>query len=389
MHGLIRLSFLLFLGASAVAIALSRMVPILDDHQAWPDHPTVMSSHLVTLDEPGTPLVLDRPTGRWRRIEGLPDEDRLTHVSLSPWRDGRGQAQLVGRWYAKTGDGHDMQIQGVGLARYLYPSGKVLDHVIINTPLPCSPPCWYPGYRARVLFAASDGRLYHHAFEPGTDGSEPDAQPRPLAWRAGPQGAGRPFLADPTWRPDLPGLDQVVIVSLSPLEAASGRLKYAESRLWWLRLDRSGTVIEAAGRLTRPDPREADGSEERLPALAAGPGGQPLLAYLVYLPGQRGLQLRLAALRLDLQSRTPYAEAAETIALANDCIPSAPLFTPDSRTLCCFQMPPDSPPRPLHILLEAAPRAPQPSRVRGTLPFGPVTPQQSRPPLPLCDDWRL
>ena len=161
----------------------------------------------------------DPATGRLEHF-AAPGGHRLNHASCSPWRDSDDRSQLVAQWVSFEGRGNDALPSGSGIARYSIPDGEVLDRVQIESP-PTSPPCWYPGTEARVLYAAGDGWLYHYNFdEPGDGPGEVGGnQPRPLAWPDRPPGLERLVFFHPTW-PNDPRLRGRLIVALSGLEGS-------------------------------------------------------------------------------------------------------------------------------------------------------------------------
>src|SRR5206468_569384 len=122
-------------------------------------------------------------TGEIRRFRS-PTGDRFDYASCSPWQDEEGQYQVVGRWSELSADGPSADVDEFGLARYTLPSGRVLDRVPLDV-VPASPPCWFPGFTARVLYAASDGLLYRLSFEGDTPrrAGDPPPKPEPVEWR--------------------------------------------------------------------------------------------------------------------------------------------------------------------------------------------------------------
>ena len=109
----------------------------------------------------------------------LPGPGMLRGVSWSPWRDERGQAQLVGLWYNAS----PSRPRDYALVRLSQPDGAVLDR-ISHEGLPgwVAPPCWFPDRSERLLLAGGDGQLYRLDF--GSDDAR-GPWPRPLSWRAG------------------------------------------------------------------------------------------------------------------------------------------------------------------------------------------------------------
>src|SRR5262249_39160927 len=102
--------------------------------------------------------VLDLETGTVDFLN-IPQLDAVDMISISPWRDGDGQQQMVGRW---RGDRRTPQFGlggPLGMLRLSFPEGRILGRIAFD-PIPISPPCWLPDDSDRVVFAAGDGQLY-------------------------------------------------------------------------------------------------------------------------------------------------------------------------------------------------------------------------------------
>jgi hypothetical protein len=301
---------------------------------------------------------LDPEAGR-TEPQPLPEKSLLDCARGSPWRDSRGHWQVAGRGWTGSGPRHNPIPRGHCLALYEFPGGAVLDRVE-SEHLPDGAPCWEPGTSARVLYAAFDGALYWHDFE-GSDPSEArfrrgNSRPKPVAWECPQPGLGLVRLADPAWPPES-ALGRRLLVSLQILEREGGLRRYSSSQLWWLRLDRDGMTILAAGPLLPPDPA-IPGSEywgDRFPTLLSGPGGGLALAYLTYRPGVHLGELRIAPLRIDPDTGEPSAAFGGPV-LASDCIRTAPAPSADGRRVCCVVQPEGSRPKVLCLDLAGVDR---------------------------------
>src|SRR5262249_28483870 len=154
-----------------------------------------VNGYLVGDETPGCRF-LDPETGQYSRM-AIPDGDSLLFAQASPWRDGRGRSQVVGRWMGRDRD--DGGARGFGLARYSYPSGEVLDPLPVDV-APASPPAWFPDLSARLIYAGTDGRLYRIAFEDEAGrptGRGEALRPVPLSWQCATPGVGRVHVEDP------------------------------------------------------------------------------------------------------------------------------------------------------------------------------------------------
>ncbi len=271
----------------------------------------------------------DPATGRLEHF-AAPGGDRLNHASCSPWRDSDDRSQMVAQWVSYEGRGRCAIPSQSGIARYSIPDGNVLDRVQVESP-PISPPCWYPGTEARVVFSAGNGWLYQYNFdEPGgRHGSDGEDQPRPLAWPSRPPGFEQLVLLNPTWPTD-PRMRGRLIVSLSRIEGTGKRSRFTLARLWWLQLDPGGTTVVAAGRLTVPRADE-DALEERRPQVTTAADGELLLSYLACPPGRSGGQPRLAPIAFDPATKAPMAFLTASDAPAEGGPRSVPRASTDGR----------------------------------------------------------
>jgi hypothetical protein len=226
----------------------------------------------------------------------------------------------------------------VGLARYHFPSCRVIDRIALDV-MPIGSLCWYPGTEERILFAAGDGRLYHYRF-PDSGRDEPQEEtgkggPQELLWKVTPPGEGIVHVSDPVWPADR-GWNRRILVSLSYQTGTSYRPVQKGGQIWWLQLDDAGLAIEAAGRLTPEDPTtESDDRtrafHERLPNLATTPDGRLVLAYLSCQQDRRHWSLRVAPVEIDAGTGNPRVQALRIPSIAEPCMPTAPAFSVDGR----------------------------------------------------------
>ena len=332
---LIRLMVMLALGSTMVAVGLARLDPPRPTWRARNVAPAFNINEYYVDVTDRTPRWLDAETGRI--VEGpLADGDVLEAASCSPWVDDRGHRQVIGRWSSRTEDGPMSMSKDFGLARYTYPGGEPLDHISTEI-VPTSSPCWFPGTRARVVFTAGDGKLYRYAFEPqeGTPiGKGRDPRPTPLTWRCPRPGGGEVFLGDLTW-PEDPRLGGCLVVSLRHQGVGGGAPRaFSRTQLWWLKLNHAGTEVVEAGRLIAPAAAaSADEFEERSPNVATLPDGRIVLVYLRQRAGGTTWELRVAAIAIEGDRRTPSIAEAATRAVAEHYQAAHPAFSPDGRWL--------------------------------------------------------
>ncbi|MHC5537841.1 hypothetical protein ACYOEI_06385 [Singulisphaera rosea] len=337
MGTLLRSVALMMIALTISAIGVARLHP---KGAAWR---MLQASTWVNLDsqymaeKAGESIWLDIENGRVSRLK-LPEGESVEMASCSPFRDDNGRAQAVGRWATRTKVGADSVVGAYGLARFTYPDGEIIDRVTTDI-IPKGPPCWYPGTKARILFSAIDGKLYHHNFEPSSRASsltDPELSinpgPRPLKWLCPHPGDGHETVSDPFWSSS-PTLAARLIVSIRPLNETNGTV-YSFSRLWWLELDEAGTSIVAAGRLIpRPDSEPEHDMDERFPAVWTNADGRMTLAYQTRLPHQPHGQIRVVPLELDASRKIPVARTEETRILVDRCAVNPPSFSKDGKSL--------------------------------------------------------
>jgi hypothetical protein len=275
--------------------------------------------------------VLDAATARVSVLPGPPG-DSLEWPAFSPWVDSRGRREVVGRWVALRGASPDLVVTGTGLARLSYPDGRVLDRVE-GCPVPAGAPCWCPGAEPRVLYAGLDGRLYRCAF-----GGRSGPEIRPVAWRPRAAGLGEPFLAGVAW-PEAPALRGRALAVVRRRVRGS---RLGPSRIWWLELGGGGDEVRGAGPLA-VEGRGAD-AECRAPAVAHGPSGDWLIAWLRFDGSSHVGELRVAPLRADAGSEEPSVAGGDARTVAGHVIAAPPVFSPDGAFVYAVQAGPGGAP---------------------------------------------
>jgi hypothetical protein len=259
--------------------------------------------------------LVDRTTGRRSPIR-LPDGDRWSIISVSPWRGSGGEVEAVGRWVNPNQDAF------CGWGVFRLSDGAVL-HRAATKILPSGRPCWVPGPARTILFSATDGRLHHCRLDleddepprepvvgaPGSyDATSPIDRSDPVVWEIAPPGSGEPLVLDPLW-PDDPRLKKWVFVALSPLERRLQSFVYGPSQLWWLEMSEDARTVVAAGPLTETSGPESASTriDERFPNVAVGVAGDIRLVYLERPGRHKEWRLRLASLELDARTGRPRA----------------------------------------------------------------------------------
>jgi hypothetical protein len=333
---IVRLIVLVSAGLCGLAIELGRLSPRPTDSRRTETSVCLGLDDYLSRTPGSRSRFLDPESGKYLEVS-LPAGDVLELASCSPWKDGRGESQVAGRWTLRKRGRSDLWedvVLELGLARYTFPGGEVLDHVATDV-VPTRRPCWVPGPLPRILFTAGDGQLYRFDFEDAggrlRSRREGDAHPDPypLRWRTPPPGKGL-IIRDPNW-PTAATWERRIIVSLSYHERREdGTPALADPQLWWLRLNPEVTAIEEAGRLTHPEPSLLR-FNEIMPGVTTLPGGGLLVAYLTQQEGRRGWSLRVAPLAPDAASGRPRVDDRAGLDIAEHCVAAPPTFSADGR----------------------------------------------------------
>ena len=335
---LTRLAVLLAVVATAAAVGVSRLDPARPASRSPRPATTVNINDYLLRVTDRQPRWLDSETGEVK-VTPIVADDVLEVASCSPWVDDNGDRQMVGRWSNRTANGTQTVNHAFGLARYSFPGCRVLDRVATEV-VPVSPPCWFPGTSARILFVAGDGLLYHFAFEgEGQAGDAAaafaDPAPIPVAWACPRPGGGEVHVCDVSW-PDDPRLGGRLLASMrTTVVDPGGARSYSRSRLYWLQLDPAGTQVVAAGPLVDHDANRSAGPEcdERSPTVAVLPDGSLGLAFTQLVEGESSWTTRLGALRVEADGR-PVAAPSSTARVVAQRSQAAPLaFSADGRFL--------------------------------------------------------
>ncbi len=331
LFALIRLVVLLSVGMVLLGVVVARLGPSPGGQRlAAPPLYDLLNRVSFTPNE-REPWYLDTLTGKVQEFK-LPEGDQLDYAVCSPWTDERGEYQVVGRWKSRAMGPSTAgeRFEAFGLGRYEVPSGRMIDQVALDI-LPSSPPCWFPGTAARVLFAGGDGELYSYDFDSEAQGKA--TQPNRLTWQCDPPGEIM-LISDPVWPRDH-RLKGRLVVSLQ-YRVSQLDTQMTPTRLWWLMLSADGLSIVAAAPLIDPSKGDAvrsETSEERCPSLSDVPGEGLVLAYLWQARGLEHWELRLAPVRFDDRTQAPSVDSASVCTLQRHHVPSAATFSPDGRWL--------------------------------------------------------
>ena len=157
-------------------------------------------------------------------------------VSCSPWRDGQDQYHLAGRWTDSRGDARNRLSETVGMARYAFPEGRLLEGIGLEV-TPIGRPCWFPDRSERVMFLGGDNRIYVYDLSTVRGGGGRDRAPslRTLRWRFDLEDVATRwvFHEDLCWPSD-PALGRRLLVAMEH-PAVNSRTDRS-LRLWWLEL---------------------------------------------------------------------------------------------------------------------------------------------------------
>ncbi|MDB5348894.1 MAG: hypothetical protein JWN86_141 [Planctomycetota bacterium] len=322
-------------GSCLVAIAIGRMCAPAPSLRSM-EKTRLIHMPIITHAKPDERLsFLDTESGRSIPVD-LPPGETVEWASCSPWHDAQGRRQFVGRWESRSGDGAAELVNEFGLARFSFPDGEALNRIPLEI-TPRGTPCWYPGTTAKILFTASDGGLYRFAFEGSRSADATpdgcDTRPQPIPWKVAPPGEAERsvHIADPVW-PEDRAFGGLLFVALSMQTYEGDQLGWTAYRIWWLRLDREGSAIEAAGPLMQ-NPATFDGKDKgRFPRPVRMADGRCHLAFLSRDRETSSWDLCLAPIVLD-GSGLPHVDPDTVKVVAERCAPVPPAFSADSRWL--------------------------------------------------------
>jgi hypothetical protein len=336
----LRMAFAFSAGACGIAIVVAQLGDFEDDGGVCApelrmpvDQSSAPAVDRLAFRPPQASLyALDTKQGRFCRLD-VPNDPPVDLASCSPWQDARGRRHVVARWHTTSGaDGVD----AIGLIHYVLPGREVIDRIECM-PYPIGAPCWDPHRAGRVVYPASDGRLYEFliAGERPVDPSNASTQseaPRPLAWRSGDPEQAPLAVVDPVWPGDgrLGGRLFATVIGLDRrLRPHAPTLR----QIWWLRLSPESGTIEAAKRLTVAGINDDAGTplDEQFPNIVATPTGF-VMGFLTADPRAPGRwDLRIAPLDIDSATGDPRIDLAESSILAHDRMAVRPEFSHDGR----------------------------------------------------------
>lgn len=337
----VRMGIVLAVSVSALAVGVARMVPQVQPSPVRLRRPSpsdFIGVNTYAIQSNEASRFLDPRTGEMIAIN-LSTTDSLLFGKTSPWEDDNGEREVIGRWTSRKPSAWAGTAQEVGLARFMFPSGKLLDHMALEI-VPSGNPCWYADSNSRVLYSGTDGQLYQIEFPDRSAGNQDAELPRPeaITWACRKPGRGDVRVGDPVW-PNIPGLDGRLIVSLCYVDEVEGQEMFVPEEIWWLKLSRDGKSIEAAGRLSSPRPEWAPLVQERLPSLALTPDKEVVMAYLTRTTGQATWDLKLAPVAFHSETGEPRARTRIAVMLAENVAVTFPAFSPDGLWVHSIRLP--------------------------------------------------
>src|SRR4051794_29157687 len=335
----IRTMSLLLAGSALLALAVGLLLKA--DNQPTP----VFSPRWETLNLDVRPerdsqagyYLVDRESGRCE-LKSLPGGERWGLMSVSPWRDERGDSEIVGQCHTVEAGRDGTAFWG--LARARQSDGTIIERIKLDV-LPTSRACWLPDLPGEILFGAGDGQLYRYSLNPSRDGMTHEGRtppvvpegsgPRKITWKCQAPGKGTVFMADP-FSPQHPLLHHLLFVVLSFKDQSDDRRLNGPPQPWWLQLSRDGTEIEDAGPLhdSGRDRTMSHLTVKRFPTVTVDRHGMIQLFYLARPSGHRAADL--TAMQLEIDPRTgrprPRAEGKPRL-VARGCAAVPPICASD------------------------------------------------------------
>ncbi|GAC1465576.1 MAG: hypothetical protein NVSMB9_05310 [Isosphaeraceae bacterium] len=275
--------------------------------------------------------LFDTVTGRLNRLDDG-EGKTVEYASCSPWAVETGVIEVMGRVRKNVHGATVRKREEVNLSRFEFSDGPWSDEE--ERPVISSYINWVVDDPTRIHFVAGDGRLYVQDLPRGDDSvsAEDLRSPRAVTWQCSAPGQYLPLIADIV-SPALPALSGRVFVSIRRRELQGGKITYGAHEIWWLKLDREGRSILAAGRLSQASSSEKAGvpDDERLPNLVPTPDGRVVLAYLKRIGRAPNLCLMVARIDIDPITGDPSIEHSGAVQLTENCATTKPLFSLDGR----------------------------------------------------------
>lgn len=343
---MVRLFVLVAVVANAAAIGVSKIITRPTTQRiACSTSLTTINGYFLPTRE-GRGRLIDASTGTISTLP-IPLDEKLDHASLSPWRDDRGQSQMVGRW-ASVGESPTTP-EGRGLARYSFPDGALLDRIQTDI-LPVGPPCWFPGTTLRVIFPAGDGQLYVTSFGDESTQDGTTDQPRLLQWNVDSL-EGQNFSVNELAWPREPEFHGKLIAMIA-LPDPINRTRFLRPRPWWIELNASATAVVDAVPFVMDDGL-FENCNLRCPAvIATGPGE---LSLLLISRSENAKAWRAWAIPLNGEESDGSMcdlKTSEARLLVEGCVPSIPAISEDHRWLACLADRAQGPPQILRVPLQ-------------------------------------
>jgi hypothetical protein len=338
-----RFIFLLLAGSVLVALVISRLYPpsagIAPVFRAQWDS---LNSANWALGNKGKGFYLiDRESGV-STILPLSRDERWGLLSVSPWTDEGGKAEAVGHCYSPAL--HDDGEPFWGLVRLSLPDAKIVERIRLDV-LPIGRPCWVPDRPNEILFAGSDGNLYHTRLEAGDDNAAPVGSPLPtgteeiaaskIKWRGLPPGGGAVVFSGPV-RPSHPQLRRFLFAGFSHPRPRSEKNEMRPLQIWWFMMSDDGREIEDAGELFQPAKAgiRRSATSRDFPNVSVSRNGTIELVYLARHRAAGHLRLEAVEIEVDSDSGRPRAAPGrQPCVLADDCAYVPPVFSADGESV--------------------------------------------------------
>lgn len=356
----LRLLVLALAGLTVVAVVVNRLVP-LETSRAIPLENLPISVNQFACGAPDADSTFLVPSsGRLLEFK-LDQADRLDHATFVSWRGQADERLVFGRW-RHLGDWSN-PVSQVGIACLAYPSGKVLASRETAT-LPLGPACNLPGLNGRLLFTTSDGRLHTSQIKEGRRALAL-SEPQPIGWKLQSPSVDQVLVMDPSRPSTLPGTSRIVLVSLHHKSSRTPgkRAPFNPPAIWWLAFDQDWKAVVAAGRITPVDPTGK--RTERYPAAVVDKAGKVLLAYLSR--DEFETQWKVNVMPLSFQtgnkSNPTLLVAGKPAVVATTSCATAPVWSPEGRTLTYMKGERGSPHLPVRAAISPEPDQPDSPRL--------------------------
>lgn len=209
-YSMLRLICLMTIVATITGVLTNRLIP--DVKPVWTvDHkqPWAVGQHLIN-PFTGHGLILNTNTDQTIQLQTSRREN-LDLLSVSPFQDEKGVRQMICRVQYSSGEGTEMEPGSIQVARYSYPTHRLLDQREIDW-LPNSQPTWdlRTDNGLKCVFSTGAGQLVRLDWT-GENGRRTSHRGQEIQWAVEPPFGAMTFIVEPSWMPGVENTNRMLV----------------------------------------------------------------------------------------------------------------------------------------------------------------------------------